>query len=100
MKPFSASLLTRIQVWLPTFSDTAWVFRLGYSADIFGELNRGNLAFQEKQTTILDACESVSVPVYMHHRANVGFSAAGLGESWQNCQHLTSNANFLLMIYF
>ena len=39
-------------------------------------------------------------PVNIHHRANVGFSAAGLGESWQNCQHLTNNANFLLMIYF
>ena len=33
-------------------------------------------------------------------RANVGFNAAGLGESWQNCQHLTNNANFLPMIYF
>ena len=39
-------------------------------------------------------------PVNIHHRANVGFSAAGLGESWQNCQHLTNNANFLPMIYF
>ena len=39
-------------------------------------------------------------PVNIHHRANVGFSAAGLGKSWKNCQRLTNNANFLPMIYF
>ena len=44
--------------------------------------------------------EQVNHPVNIHHRANVGFSAAGLGESWQNCQHLTNDANFLPMIYF
>ena len=38
---------------------------------------------------------SFSNPVNIHHRANVGFSAAGLAESWQNCQHLT---NFLPII--
>ena len=42
------------------FSDTAWLFRLCYLADIFGELNKGNLALQGKNTTILDARESVS----------------------------------------
>ena len=42
------------------FSDTAWLLRLCYLADIFGELNKGNLALQGKNTTILDARESVS----------------------------------------
>ena len=41
-----------------------------------------------------------NILVNIHHRANVGFSAVGLGENWQNCQHLTNNANFLPMIYF
>ena len=42
----------------------------------------------------------VTIPVNIHRRINVGFRAAGLGESWQNCQHLTNNANFVPMIYF
>ena len=32
-------------------------------------------------------------PVNIHHRANVGFSAAGLGESWKNCQHSHGTTN-------
>ena len=43
------------------FSNTAWLFQLCYLANIFGELNKRNLAFHGKNTTILDAHESISV---------------------------------------
>ena len=42
------------------FSDTEWLSRLCYLADIFGEFNKGNLALQRKNTTVLDMRESVS----------------------------------------
>ena len=42
------------------FSDTEWLSRLCYLADIFGEFNKGNLALQGKNTTVLDMRESVS----------------------------------------
>ena len=42
------------------FSDTKWLSRLCYLADIFGEFNKGNLALQGKNTTVLDMPESVS----------------------------------------
>ena len=42
------------------FSDTEWLSRLCYLADIFGEFNKGNLALQGKNTPVLDMRESVS----------------------------------------
>ena len=42
------------------FSDTEWLSRLCYLADIFGEFNKRNLALQGKNTTVLDMRESVS----------------------------------------
>ena len=69
-----------------------------------GELNRSTSV--RKQLNLTQPVrasafqQAFHVPVNIHHRANVGFSAAGLGESWQNCRHLTNNANFLPMIYF
>jgi len=42
------------------FFNTAWLFRLCYLFDVFGELNKGNLALQGKNTTILDARKPVS----------------------------------------
>ena len=41
------------------FSDTTWLCRLCYLADILEELNNGNLALQGKNTTILDAYKSI-----------------------------------------
>lgn len=41
-------------------SDTVWLCRLCYLADIFGELNKGNLALQGKNTTILNVREHIS----------------------------------------
>ena len=42
------------------FSDTEWLSRLCYLADIFGEFNKGNLALQGTNTTVLEMRESVS----------------------------------------
>ena len=59
-EPIKCFLIEKKSDLAAKFSDTEWLSRLCYSADIFGELNKGNLALQGKNTTVLDMRESVS----------------------------------------
>ncbi|KAF2356765.1 hypothetical protein FHG87_012478, partial [Trinorchestia longiramus] len=42
------------------FTDKEWLARLCYLADIFAELNRGNLQLQGRNTTVIDAHHTVA----------------------------------------
>ena len=42
------------------FADNEWLGRLCYLVDIFAELNSGNLQFQGRKTTVIDACQAVT----------------------------------------
>ena len=80
--------LNKCETLVTSLRDDFFILILAYLVDIFDTQNMLNKNLQGKDLT---------VPVNIHHH---GFSAAGLGESWQNYQHLTNNANFLPMIYF
>ena len=59
-EPIKCFLIEKKSDLAAKFSDTEWLSRLCYLADIFGEFNEGNLALQGKNTTVLDMRESVS----------------------------------------
>ena len=59
-EPIKCFLIEKKSDLAAKFSDTKWLSRLCYLADIFGEFNKGNLALQGKNTTVLDMRESVS----------------------------------------
>ena len=59
-EPIKCFLVEKISDLAAKFSDTEWFSRLCYLADIFGEFNKGNLALQGNNTTVLNMRESVS----------------------------------------
>jgi len=59
-KAIQCFLVEKISGLAAHFSDTAWLFRLCYLADVSGKLNKGNFALRGKNTTILDAHEPIS----------------------------------------
>ena len=59
-EPIECFLIEKKSDSAAKFSDTEWLSRLCYLADIFGEFNKENLALQAKNTTVLDMRESVS----------------------------------------
>ena len=59
-EPIKCFLIEKKSDLAAKFSDTEWLSPLCYLADIFGEFNKGNLALQGTNTTVLDMRESVS----------------------------------------
>ena len=59
-EPIKCFLIEKKSDLAAKFFNTEWLSRLCYLADIFAEFNKGNLALQEKNTTVLDMRESVS----------------------------------------
>ena len=59
-EPIKCFLIEKKSDLAAKFSNTERLSRLCYLVDIFGEFNKGNLALQGKNTTVLDMRESVS----------------------------------------